>query len=147
MSTLYQTNYRYISCSKQKCLHCSFQSSFIPSVIHLFWLVGLWCLTPLSTIFLLYRGDNFKVLLVEETGVLVPGENQVLRLIMVVIVWQLDLQLPVQSVPITTKVVSSNPVQGEVYPIQHYVIKFVSDLRQAGGFLWFPPPIKLTATI
>jgi hypothetical protein len=27
------------------------------------------------------------------------------------------------------------------------MIKFVSDLRQVGGFLWFPPPIKLTATI
>ena len=27
---------------------------------------------------------------------------------MVVIVWELDIQLPVQSVPITTKVVSSN---------------------------------------
>jgi hypothetical protein len=35
---------------------------------------------------------------------------------------------------ITTKVVSSNPVHGEVYSIQHYVIKFVSDLRQVGGF-------------
>ena len=39
----------------------------------------------------------------------------------------------------------------EVYSIQHhYVIKFVSDLRQVGGFLWvlpFPPPIKLTAMI
>jgi hypothetical protein len=47
-----------------------------------------------------------------------------------------DLQLPVQSVPITTKVVSSNPVHDEVYPpMQHYVIKFVSDLRQVGGFL------------
>ena len=31
--------------------------------------------------------------------------------------------------------------------IQHYVIKFVSDLRQVSGFLWFPPLIKLTATI
>ena len=34
--------------------------------------------------------------------------------------------------------------------VQHYVIKFVSDLRQVSGFLWvlrFPPPIKLTATI
>jgi len=30
--------------------------------------------------------------------------------------------------------------------VQHYVIKFVSDLRQVGGFLWFPP-IKRTATI
>ena len=32
------------------------------------------------------------------------------------------------------------------YLIQHYVIKFVSDLRQVSGFLWvlhFPPPIKL----
>jgi hypothetical protein len=46
------------------------------------------------------------------------------------IVMKLDLQLPVQSVPITTKVVSSNPVHGEVRSIQHYVIKFVSDLRQ-----------------
>jgi hypothetical protein len=34
--------------------------------------------------------------------------------------------------------------------VQHYVIKFLSDLRQVGGFhrvLRFPPPIKLTATI
>ena len=47
----------------------------------------------------------------------------------------LDLHLPVQSVPITTKVMSAKPVHGEVYSIQHYVIKFVSDLRQVGGFL------------
>jgi hypothetical protein len=63
---------------------------------------------------------------------------------------RLDLQLPVQSVPITTKVVSSNTVQGEVYLIQHNVIKFVRDLRQVGGFLRifrFPPPIKLTVMI
>ena len=45
------------------------------------------------------------------------------------IIWQLDLQLPVQSVPITTNVVSLNPIHGEVYSIQHYVIQFVSDLR------------------
>ena len=56
---------------------------------------------------------------------------------MVVIVWLLDLQLPVQLVPITTKVVGSNPVHGEVYTIQLYVIKFVSDLRQVSGFLDF----------
>ena len=30
---------------------------------------------------------------------------------------------------------SSNPVHDEVYLIQHYVIKFVSDLRQVAGFL------------
>ena len=35
----------------------------------------------------------------------------------------------------TTKVVNSNPVYGQVYSIQHYVRKFVSDLRQVGGFL------------
>jgi hypothetical protein len=40
-----------------------------------------------------------------------------------------------KTVPIITKVVSSNPAHGEVYLIQHYVIKFVSDLRQVGGFL------------
>jgi hypothetical protein len=52
----------------------------------------------------------------------------------VVIIWSLDLQLPLQSVPIITKVVSSNPAHGEAYSIQHYVIKFVSDLQQVGGF-------------
>jgi hypothetical protein len=33
--------------------------------------------------------------------------------------------------------------------VQHYVIKFVSDLRQVGGFLWVLrfPPIKRTTTI
>jgi len=36
---------------------------------------------------------------------------------MAVIVWQLDLQLPMQSVPIITHVVSSNLDQGGVYNI------------------------------
>ena len=40
---------------------------------------------------------------------------------------QLHLQLPVQS-PL------KNLVHGEVYSIQHYVMKFVSDLRQVGCF-------------
>ena len=35
--------------------------------------------------------------------------------------------------PIITKVVSSKPVHGEVYSMQHYAIKFVSYLRQVGG--------------
>ena len=55
-----------------------------------------------------------------------------------------------QSLPIITNVVSSNLAHGGVYSIQEYVIKFVSDLRQVGGFhqvLWFPPSIKLTVTI
>ena len=44
---------------------------------------------------------------------------------------------------------SSNPAHGEVYNIMWFT-KFVSDLRQVGGFLRvlrFPPPIKQTARI
>jgi hypothetical protein len=56
----------------------------------------------------------------------------------------------VMLVPITNEVVSLNHVHGQAYSIQHYVIKFVSDLWQVDGFLrvlWFPPQIKLTVTI
>jgi hypothetical protein len=56
------------------------------------------------------------------------------------------LQGDLCNIDITTKVGSSNPAHGEVCSIQHYVIKFVSDLRQVCDFLqvpWFPPPIKL----
>ena len=45
---------------------------------------------------------------------------------------------------------SVNHAHGEVYSIQHHVIKFVSDKRQFCGFLRvhrFPPQIKFTATI
>jgi len=60
----------------------------------------------------------------------------------VVIVWQLNFQLSVQSVTNTTNVVSSNPANGEVYSIQHYVIKFVSDLP---GRLFSPStPVSTT---
>jgi len=60
------------------------------------------------------------------------------------------IQLPIQSVHIITNVESLNSARGEVYSIQQYVKKLVSDLRQVGGFLqvlWFPPPLKLTVTI
>jgi len=59
------------------------------------------------------------------------------------VVWLLDIQLPMQSV------LSLNPVHGEVYSIQHYAM-IVSDLWQVGGFLQvlrFPPAMKLTAAI
>ena len=49
------------------------------------------------------------------------------RAVVVVILWELDLQLPMQLVPITANVVSSNPAHGKVYSIQCYVIKFVRD--------------------
>jgi hypothetical protein len=53
----------------------------------------------------------------------------------------------INSMPITTDVEFESRSGRSV---QHYMIKFVSDLRQVGGFLQvfrFPPPIKLTATI
>ena len=66
------------------------------------------------------------------------------------IVWQLDLQLPMQlKVTTITNFVSSNPTHDEVYSKQHYVIKFVSDMWEVGGFLRVPRrllPIELTVT-
>jgi hypothetical protein len=55
--------------------------------------------------------------------------------VMVMFVWKLDLQLPVQTMLITTKVMGFNPAHGKVYLIQHCVIKFISDLWQVSGFL------------
>ena len=45
--------------------------------------------------------------------------------------------------PITTEVVSLNPAYGEVYLIQHYVMKFVSNLREG---LWFSPGTPVSST-
>ena len=59
-------------------------------------------------------------------------------------------EVDIDGMYINSSFLSSNPVHGEVYSIQHYVIKFVSDLRKVGGFLrilLFPPPIQLTSTI
>jgi hypothetical protein len=76
---------------------------------------------------------------------LVSTSTTTMGVVVAVIVWWLAFQLPVQSVPITTKVVSSNPAQVRcMYSIQHSVIKFVSNLRQVLRFL---PPIKLTIMI
>ena len=69
---------------------------------------------------------------------------------MVIIVRKLDLQLTLQSVPISSKVVGSNPENGEMYSMQHYMLKFDIDLRQVGDFrrvLGFPTPVNLTGTI
>ena len=49
-----------------------------------------------------------------------------------------DRTVPVQSVHITSKFASLNAADGEVYSIQHYVIEFVSDLRQVFSFLQVP---------
>ena len=65
------------------------------------------------------------------------------------IVWKLDLQLSLQSVPITTKVVSLNPAHSELYSIQHFVIKFVKESQDSAFIrvLRFHPPIKPTVMI
>jgi len=68
---------------------------------------------------------------------------------MAMIVWRLDVQLPMQPVPITTDVARLNLDQGARYTTL-CDLKFVSDLGQVDGFLLVllvPPPIKLTATI
>ena len=55
----------------------------------------------------------------------------------------------ISAYDITSKVVSLNPADGEVYSIQHYVIEFVSNLQQVFCFLQvlqFPLQIKLAAT-
>ena len=56
--------------------------------------------------------------------------KRIIGTVMVVNVWQLHVQLPVQSVAMTTEVASSNLAHGEVYSIYIYVIQFVTDLRQ-----------------
>jgi hypothetical protein len=46
--------------------------------------------------------------------------------------------------------VSSDTQFSSTNKYKHHVIKFISDLRQFGGFLWvlwFSSPTKLTATI
>jgi hypothetical protein len=55
----------------------------------------------------------------------------------------LDLQLPEQSVPITTKDESSNTADGAVYSIQYYVIKFVSAFVTGR---WFSPDTPISST-
>jgi hypothetical protein len=50
-----------------------------------------------------------------------------------------DLQLPVQSLPITIKVVSLNPAHGDMYSLQHYMIVAGWWFSQVRVFQ-FPPP-------
>ena len=141
----------------------------------------LLCLTPLSAIFQLYRGDQFqwwrKAEYPERSTDHVQATGKLYYLhcgssasfcnlpswceptfsfdfllqsggaVVAVIVCWLDLQLPMQSVHIPLTLSVRTPLRRSV---QHYVIRFVSDLQQVGCFhrvLLFPPPIKLTATI
>ena len=53
--------------------------------------------------------------------------------------------LPMQLVPIATKVVGLNPFRGKGYSIQHCWIKCVNDLRQYRG-RWFSPGTPVSST-
>ena len=67
------------------------------------------------------------------------------RAVVVVIVWQFDSQLPLQSVPITTIVVSLNPTQTRWTRYNIVLKNGANDLRQVNVFiriLWFSSPIK-----
>ena len=54
--------------------------------------------------------------------------------------------MPVQSVPITNKVVSSNRVHGEMYSIQHYVIKICQWLATGQWFSQGTPVFSTNKT-
>ena len=54
--------------------------------------------------------------------------------------------ISIQCLAIITNFVSSNTAHGEVYSIQLYVIKFVNDLRQVGGFFQ-DTPVYFTSKI
>ena len=104
------------------------------------------------TIFNLYHSEN-TLLFDEMMMIMSVLESLIVLLIYKGLSWSWSYCSWIynyQSVPITTKVVSSYSAHGEVYSIQHYVIKFVSNMQQVCGFLWvlrFPPLIILTATI
>ena len=68
----------------------------------------------------LYHYYNIKVYFTKKDWTVVFIK---LGAVMVLIVWYLDLQLPMQSVPITTNVVSSNLTHGKLYSVQHYMRK------------------------
>ena len=112
----------------------------LPADIVLFVLIFFWnCITILWFLHTIRHYANYSHFLLSSYIVL-----------FVLIVFGNVYRAPVQPVPINTKVMSSSPVHGEVYSIQHYVIKFLSNLWQVGGFLRllrFPPSIKLTPTI
>ena len=57
-----------------------------------------------------------------DMKIVISWSPNITGIVVAMIVWQLDLQLPMHSVSITTDVVRSNLDQGELYSIQQYVI-------------------------
>ena len=83
---------------------------------------GLWCLTPLSTIFQLYHGG--QILLVEETGV--PGENQRHNKLYHIMLYRVHLAWP--GVELTTLVVINTDHIGS----SNYHMITTTTIRQRG---------------
>jgi hypothetical protein len=114
---------------------------------------GLWCITPLSTIFQLYRGGQFdwwrKTQYPKKTTDLSLTNFKLFVFWLCLLSADHITQSPRPSWSWSNGSWIYNPVHGPTYLI-HHVIKFEICQWQICGFLWvlrFPPPIKLTATI
>ena len=109
--------------------------------------IGLFILYLFIVIFL--TGGSCLIIFIYIVVIFLTGVSclNIVGVVVIPMIWWLDLQLPVQSMPISNKVVCLNFVHGEVYSVQLYVMKVVNELRLFGVFFRFPPPIKLTTTI
>jgi hypothetical protein len=63
----------------------------------------------------------------------------------VIIVWQLDVPLPMKLVIIASKFVSSHPAHGEVYSIQIFEAQFVK-LFYSGRWVFFLSVVRFLYT-
>jgi hypothetical protein len=109
-----------------------YQKTFIGKNGSPFVMIQYFCIVSLNTSLTIYKirlfvlnttFNNTWISVITNWSVFISREG------LVVIIWLLDLQLPVQSYPVTTKVVSSNATHGDVLSKQHCVIKFVTEIH------------------